>query len=66
MIIEVNGEEVEIFSGARVKNVIMKYSREEYEKIKAGEKMVRDKYGNEVMLSGELTGREELKTVKRS
>ncbi len=65
MIIEVNGEEIEIFSGARVKNVIMKYSQEEYEKIKAGEKIVEDKYGNQVMLSGELTGREKLKIVKK-
>ena len=64
MKIKVNGEEVEIFSGARVKNVIMKYSREEYKKIKDGEKVVEDKYGNQIMLSGELTGREELNIVK--
>lgn len=60
MEIEVNGELVRVFSGARVKHAIRKYSAEDYEKIREGKKLIRDEYGNEVMLGGELTGGEEL------
>lgn len=65
MQVTVNGEEVEIFEGARLENVIMKYSMAEYEKIEQGEKIVQDKWGNKVNLSGELTGREEFQIVKK-
>ncbi len=59
MQISVNGEQIRIFSGARVEDALRRYSMEEYKKVKAGEKIVRDKYGNRVKLGGELTGREE-------
>lgn len=60
MQVTVNGKEVTIFSGAKVEDVIRRYSMDEYKQIKGGDKIVKDKYGNQIMLGGELTGREEL------
>lgn len=60
MEIEVNKKLVKVFSGARVKHAIKTYSVKDYKKIEEGKKLVRDKYGNKVMLGGELTGEEEL------
>lgn len=60
MEVEVNKKLVKVFSGARVKHAIKEYSVKDYKKVKEGKKLVRDKYGNKVMLDGELTGEEEL------
>jgi sulfur carrier protein ThiS len=65
MQIKVNGETVEIFSGARVKDVLRKYSRPELKRVQADEKMVCDRHGHEVALEGELSGGEELVVKKR-
>lgn len=60
MEIKVNGEPVETFQGAKVEDVLRSYSLAEYKKVKKGDKILKDKYGNQVMLNGELTGKEEL------
>lgn len=60
MKIQVNKKLVKVFSGARVKHAIRKYSVRDYKKVKEGKKLIRDEYGNKVMLDGELTGEEEL------
>jgi hypothetical protein len=51
---------IEIFAGATVKDVLRKYSREEWKRVRSGENTVRDGQGHEVGLDGELGGGEEL------
>ena len=65
MQIKVNDQTVEIFSGARVRDVLRKYSRAEWTQVRKNEKTVCDRHGHEVGLDGELTGGEEL-FIKRS
>lgn len=55
MKVKVNGELISIFSGAKVRDVVRKYSSEKYEQIVAGKKKVVDKQGHQVLLSGEIT-----------
>ena len=66
MKIIVNGQEVEIFSGARVRDVLRKYSRAEWNLVKKNEKKVTDRYGHAVGLDGELNGGEELLVTDRA
>jgi len=65
MQIKVNGETVEIFSGARVKDALRKHSRPELKQVQGNKKMVCDRYGHELDLEGELSGGEELVVKKR-
>ncbi|MCF8008564.1 MAG: hypothetical protein K9K32_02250 [Halanaerobiales bacterium] len=65
MKVKVNKKTIEIFKGAQVKDVIRKYSLEEYKKIKNNEKLVNDQNGNIIMLNGELSGNEELFIVEK-
>jgi sulfur carrier protein ThiS len=60
MQIKVNGQTIEIFAGARVKDVLRKYSLAEWTLVRKKEKKVNDSYGHEVGLDGELNGGEEL------
>jgi sulfur carrier protein ThiS len=60
MQIKVNGKVIEIFSGARVRDVLRKYSRDEWTLIRKKERTVCDRHGHEVSLDGELDGGEEL------
>jgi sulfur carrier protein ThiS len=59
MQIKVNGQAVEIFSGARVRDVLLKYSGSELKLVQKNEKKVCDRSGHEVGLDGELSGGEE-------
>jgi hypothetical protein len=60
MQIKVNGQAIEIFAGAKVRDVLRKYSREEWTRVQTSEKTVHDGHGHEVGLDGELSGGEEL------
>ena len=60
MQIKVNDQTIEIFAGARVRDVLRKYSRAEWTLVRNNEKKVSDRYGHEVGLDGELNGGEEL------
>ena len=60
MKIKVNDQTIEIFAGAKVKDVLRKYSRAEWTRVRKNEKTVRDRCGHEVGLDGELSGGEEL------
>jgi hypothetical protein len=62
MQIKINGQALEIFSGARVGDVLRKYSGAEWSLVKTKKKMVTDSHGHEVGLNGELNGGEELFT----
>jgi len=65
MHIKVNGRTIEIFEGARVGDVLRKYSPSEWSLVRKKEKTVRDAHGHEVALDGELSGGEELVTRPR-
>ena len=60
MNIKVNGKTIEIFSGARVADVLRRYSRLTWKQAQNGHKAVFDRHGHEVALDGELNGGEEL------
>jgi len=60
MQIKVNDRTIEIFAGARVKDVLRKFSRAELALVRKNEKKVTDPHGHEVGLDGELSGGEEL------
>jgi len=59
MQIKVNGQDVEIFSGACVKDALRKYSRSVLKLVKNARTAVFDRHGHEVGLNGELAGGEE-------
>ncbi len=54
MKVYVNNTEITIFNGAKVEDVLRKYSMDEYKQVKSGNMNVYDKYENRVMLGGEL------------
>lgn len=58
----VNDDEITIFNGAKVEDALRKYSMDEYKKVKKGKMYVHDKFGNKVMLGGELREGAELFT----
>ncbi len=60
MLITINGKTIEIFAGARVMDVLRRYSRAEWKQVQANRKKVYDAHGHEVALDGELDGGEEL------
>ena len=65
MKIKVNDKLIKIFRGAQVKDVIRKYSNDEYKNIKDGSKIIVDQHGNQVMPNGELMGNEEFNIIKK-
>ena len=60
MKIRVNDKVVEIFNGARVGDVLLKFSKYEYREVSGGRKKVMDKYRNPVDLQGELSDAQQL------
>jgi hypothetical protein len=54
MKIQVNDQEIEIFNGANLRDVLWKYSKEEYHQIMDGKKLIVDKLGNQVLIDGEV------------
>jgi hypothetical protein len=59
MQIKVNDQMIEIFSGARVRDVLRKYSSSELKQVQKNKKKLCDRRGHEVGLDGELSGGEE-------
>ncbi|MGE5342852.1 MAG: hypothetical protein ACM3SY_15370 [Candidatus Omnitrophota bacterium] len=55
MKVYVNDQELNLFSGALVKDALFAYSEEAHESVRKGEKKVMDKWGNTVELNGELS-----------
>jgi len=60
MKMKVNGQSVEVFSGARVSDVLLKFSKEEFKLVQNSKKSVFDQYGHELDLEGELSEGAEL------
>lgn len=54
MNIKVNGKSFEIFSGARVRDALRKYSPITWTQVQKGSKKVCDSHGHEIGLDGEL------------
>ncbi len=55
MTVQVNGQHIKIFGGARVQDALRRYSETAFRLVTAGEKMVVDRRGNRVYLDGALT-----------
>jgi len=62
MHVKMNGQTIEIFAGAKVEDVLRKYSRAEWALVRKNKKRVSDAYGHEIGLDGELNGGEEMVT----
>jgi hypothetical protein len=60
MKVSLNGREVEVFSGARVRDALQLHAAHELPAVETGEKHVYDRWGNQVDLEGELVGGERL------
>jgi sulfur carrier protein ThiS len=60
MKVKINDRTVEIFEGARVGDVLRKFSPSEWKAVDSGKKKIVDRYGNTVSLNGELSGGEKL------
>ncbi len=60
MKIKMNGRTIETFAGARVGDVLRKYSPDAWAEVRKGGQAVFDDHGHEVALDGELGGGEEL------
>ncbi len=60
MNITINGTEVEVFVGARVKDALLKYSRQAEQATREGEKRVTDARGNTLDLEGALSENQQL------
>jgi hypothetical protein len=60
MKIKVNEKTVEIFSGASVKDAVLKYSRTAWKQVRDQKKSVFDLYGHEIASDGELSEGSEL------
>ena len=51
----INNKKIEIFTGARVKDALLKYSKKDYHLVLKGERAVVDTKGNEISLDGEVS-----------
>ncbi len=50
----INDTEIEVFQGAKLENALRRYSKKVYREVVKGDKIVRDKYGNQQLLKGSL------------
>jgi hypothetical protein len=57
-----NDKKIEIFAGARVRDVLLKYSQEKYQDALCGKTIVIDKNKNQVDLDGEVSEGQRLYT----
>lgn len=55
MTVQINDKEIEIFTGATVKDVLLKYSKEKYQLALCGKAIIVDKNNNPVELNGEVS-----------
>lgn len=60
MIVQMNEKVIEIFAGAKVRDVLLKYSEEEYRAALSGRTITVDKNNNPVGLEGEVSNGQRL------
>ncbi|MCK4259356.1 MAG: hypothetical protein KAX49_10285 [Halanaerobiales bacterium] len=61
MEVNINHKSIKIFQGAKVKDVLRKYSMEDYNAVHRGEKIIVTNLSHPISLEGELIGGENLK-----
>ncbi|MCP5046518.1 MAG: hypothetical protein GY940_05050 [bacterium] len=61
MKIEIDKTEIELFTGAQVRDALLKYSRQAYNDVRSGKKQVLDKWDNPMEPGGQLSGGETLR-----
>jgi sulfur carrier protein ThiS len=62
MVVQMNDKEIELFSGARVRDALLKYSKDAYRSTRSGDTVVVDKNRNPVGMDGELSNGQRLYT----
>ncbi len=62
MKIKINDQSVEIFDGAKIGDILRKFSPSEWKAVESGRKKIVDQHGNNVSLNGELSGGEKFRT----
>ena len=60
MKIKIEDTEVEVFSGARVKDALLKYSKPMERAVREGEKVISDRWGNTMAMEGALSENQQL------
>lgn len=63
MNVHINDKVIEIFEGARVRDVVLKYSQKEYQSALGGKTIIIDKNDNPVDLDGEVSEGQRLYTL---
>ncbi|MCP4147341.1 MAG: hypothetical protein GY757_06280 [bacterium] len=63
MNLQLDDQKIEVFAGARVRDVLMKYSEEVYKNVLSGKQNVVDKYGNHIDLDGAVSNWQQLSVV---
>jgi hypothetical protein len=63
MRVEIDGTEVEVFSGARVQDALLKFSRKVLRSVKEGKKEVTNNWGNNIDLEGHLSDGQLLRVI---
>lgn len=63
MNVQLDNEIVEIFAGARVQDVVLKYSQEKYRSALSGAIIIIDKNHNQIDLDGEVSDGQRLYTL---
>lgn len=64
MTVLINDKEIEIFTGARVRDVLLKYSKEAYNAALSDENFIIDKNNNSIDLDGGVSEGQRLYTKK--
>lgn len=60
MTVQMNDKEIEIFAGARVRDVVLKFSKQAYRTTLSGQTTIVDKNNNPVDLEGEVSDNQRL------
>lgn len=63
MTVQINDKVIEIFEGARVRDVLLNYSQEKYQSALGGKTIIIDKNDNPVDLDGEVSEGQRLYTL---
>ncbi|MCP4216711.1 MAG: hypothetical protein GY765_18820 [bacterium] len=64
MIVQLNGKDIEVFGGARVRDAVMKHSKELYKAVLSGDNDIMDKDNNGLDMEGPLSEGQSLFTRK--
>lgn len=60
MTVFVNNFKIEIFSGAKIRDAVLSYSRNSFQKVTTGYLVIQDRFGFETALDGPLTNNQKI------